>query len=114
MDHQWQAGRARRSDMGAEPLLLRRARRVVIVVVEPCLPDRHHFGMTRALDQVVRADVELLVGVVWVRADRAKHVRKALCDGDQIALPPHPRRNRHHPTDAGGLGALDHAVELRP
>ena len=45
VDHQRQAGLAGGRDMGAEALLLRVARRVVVVVVEPRLADRHHLGM---------------------------------------------------------------------
>ena len=71
MDHQRQAGFAGGGDMGAEALLLRVARAVVVVVVEPRLADRHHLGMAGARDQVGGADVELLVGVVRMGADRA-------------------------------------------
>ncbi len=45
MDHQRQAGLARGGDVGAEALLLRVARAVVVVIVEPGLADRHHLGM---------------------------------------------------------------------
>ena len=37
-------------DMGTEPLLLRVARRVVVMVVEPGLPDRHNLWMPAALN----------------------------------------------------------------
>ena len=47
MDHQRQAGFARRRDVRAEALLLRVARAVVVVIVEPGLADRHHFRMLR-------------------------------------------------------------------
>ena len=55
VDDQRQPGLARRRDVGAEALLLRVARAVVVVIVEPGLADRHHLGMARARDQVGRA-----------------------------------------------------------
>ena len=48
MDHQRQAGFARGGDVVAEAVLLRVARAVVVVIVEPGLADRHHLGMARA------------------------------------------------------------------
>ena len=54
MDDQRQAGLARRRDVGAEALLLRVARAVVVVIVEPGLADRHHLRMPRARDQIGR------------------------------------------------------------
>ena len=55
MDDQRQPGRARRGDVGAEALLLRVARAVVVVIVEPGLADRDHLGMARARDELVDA-----------------------------------------------------------
>ena len=82
------------------------------MIVEPGLADRHHLGMARALDQFRRADVELLVGMVRMGADRAEHLGKPLGDRQQIGLPAHPGRDRHHAADAGRPGARHHAVEL--
>ena len=69
MDDQRQPGRARGGDVVAEAALLRIARAEIVMVVEPRLPDRHHLGMARARDQLVGADVELLVGIVRMGAD---------------------------------------------
>ena len=77
-----------------KPLLLRVARAVVVVIVEPGLADRHHLGMTRARDQLVGRDVELLVGMVRMRADRAEDVGKSLGDGEQLGVPLDPGRDR--------------------
>ena len=52
MDDQRQTGFARRRDVAAKAALLRVARRVIVVVVEAGLADRHDFGMPRARDQV--------------------------------------------------------------
>ena len=103
MDDQRQAGLARGRDMGAEALLLRVARAVVVVIVEPGFADRHHLGMARARDQVGGRDVELLVGVVRMGADRAADLGKPLGDRDELGVPLHPGRDRHHAADAGGL-----------
>ena len=45
MDDQRQAGLARGRDMGAKAALLRLARRVVVVIIEPGLAERHDFGL---------------------------------------------------------------------
>ena len=113
MDDQRQPGLARRGDMAAKAALLRLARRVVVVIIEAGFADRHDFGMPRARDQIGRAHVELFMGVMRVRADRAEHVGKALGDGEQLRLALHARGNRHHARDAGGAGAPDHGVKLR-
>jgi hypothetical protein len=78
VDHQRQAGLAGGGDMSAEALLLGVTRRIVIMVVEPRLPDRHHLGMSGSFRQLDRADVEFLVSVVRMGTDRAEHVGKAL------------------------------------
>ena len=57
-------------------------------------------------------DVELLVGVVRMGADRAEHVGKALGDRKQIGVLLHPRRDRHHAADAGRPARADDGVEL--
>ena len=112
MDDQRQSGRARRGDVIAEAALLRVARAVVVVIVEPGLPDRHHLGMTRARDQLVDRDVELLVGVVRMGADRAIDVGKALGDREQLGVALDPRRDGDDAGDAGCLRARDHGIEL--
>ena len=76
MDYQRQPGFTGGRDVGAEAVFLRLARRVVVVVVETGLAKRNDFGLARARDEVGRADVEFLMGVVRMRADRAEHVRK--------------------------------------
>ena len=47
VDHQRQAGDARRRDMGPESPLLRRGRTVSVVIVEPRLAQRDHLRMLR-------------------------------------------------------------------
>ena len=97
----------------AKAALLRLARRVVVVVIEAGFADRHDFGMPRGRDQIGRGYVELFMGVMRMRADRAEHVGKALGDGEQFRLALHSRGNRDHALDPGGAGARDHGVKLR-
>jgi hypothetical protein len=86
-----------------KPWRLRVARRVVVVIVEAGFADRHDLGMLRARDQVVGRDVELLMGVMRMRADRAGHVGKALRDRQHLRMTLHAGRDRHHAADAGRL-----------
>jgi len=51
-----------------------RARRVVVVIVEPGLADGDDLRMLRARDQIVGGYVELLIGVMRMGADRAEDV----------------------------------------
>ena len=67
-------GCARRRDVAAEALGLRLARAVVVEVVEPGLADGHHLGMRRQPHDLLDRDIQLLVGIVRVRADRAEDV----------------------------------------
>ena len=112
MDHQRQPGRARGGDVVAETALLRVAWAVIIVIIEPRLPDGHHLGMAGVCDQLVGRDVELLVGVVRMGADRAVNVGKALGDGEHLGMPLDPRGNRDDAADAGRLRARHHGIEL--
>ena len=102
----------RRGDMRAKAALLRLARRVVVVVIEAGFAQRHDFRVPRQRDEIGRRHVEFFMGVMRVRADRAKHVRKALGDGEQVRLALDARGNRHHALDAGGTGARHDGVEL--
>ena len=112
MDHQRQPGLARRRDVTAEALLLRLARAGVVVVVEPGLAERHHLGVARARDEVAETDIEFLVGVVRMGADRAKHVRKTLGDRHHLAVPRDARRDRDQAADIGLARAADDGVKL--
>ena len=112
MDHQRQPGFARRRDVAAKAALLRLARRVVVVIVEAGLADRHDLGVPRARDQVARRHVQFLVGVVRMGADRAEDVGKSLGDRQHLGVARDPRRDGDQAADAGRARAGDHAVEL--
>ena len=101
MDHQRQPGFARRRDVIAKTALLRLARRVVVVVVEAGLADRHDFGMPRARDQIARGHMQFLVGIVRMGPDRAEHVREALGDRQHLGMARNPRRDGDQAGDAG-------------
>ena len=85
MDHQRQAGLARRRDMRAEALLLRFARAVVVVIVEPASPIATTLGWLRARDQSSARDVELLVRHDADGCRPSSTLGKALGDGEHLA-----------------------------
>ena len=95
-----------------KPLRLRVARRLVVVVVEPRLADRHDLRMRRQPDQLVGRDVKLLGGVVRMRADRAIDLVMRLGDLKHAGKALHARRDRHHAADAGCDRARDHRIAL--
>src|SRR3954471_1650957 len=99
MNDERQSGGARGGDVVAEAPLLRLTWAQIVVVIEPSLSDRNHLGMARAHDQVVHRDVELLMRMVRMGADRAIDIGKAFGDGEHLAVSPHARRNRHHAPD---------------
>ena len=78
MDHQRQAGFARRGNVLAEALLLRVARAVVVVIVEAGLADGDDFRMFGQRDQRLGVDVGLFRRVMRMGADRAEDVREFL------------------------------------
>ena len=72
MDDERQAGDARDAAMWRRKTgLLRVLGRVVVEVVEPGLADGDAAGMLAEADQVLGEDVQFLVGVVRMGADRA-------------------------------------------
>jgi hypothetical protein len=81
-------------------------------VSRAAVADGDHLGMPRARDEIGCRDVELFVGVMRVRADRAEHVRETLSDRQQSVLPPHAGRDRDDPPDAGVARAAYDAVEV--
>ena len=112
MDDQRQPGFARRGNVLAQALRLRLARRIVVVIVEPGLADRHDLRMFRQRDQRLGVDVQFLMGVVRMGADRAENLRKFLCDRKHLRKFPHAGADGDHAADAGGAGARHHGVEF--
>jgi hypothetical protein len=68
--------------------------------------------MARACDQLVDADIELLLRVVRMGADRAIDVGKALGDGEHLRVPLDAGRDSDDARNAGGACARDDAVEF--
>src|SRR5262249_48315253 len=99
MNDQRQAGLARSRDVRAQPLFLRVARAEVIMIVEPRLPDRDHLVMLRSLDQLGGGNIQFLMRVMWMRADRAVHIGKTFGDRHHLGVPTHARRNGDNEAD---------------
>src|SRR5262249_49724678 len=81
-------------------------------VIESGLSDRDHLGMARAANELIDADVQLLVRVMRMGADRAVDIGKALGDGEHLGVPFDPGRDGDATRDAGRLRARNHGIEL--
>ena len=103
---------ARRGDVAAEAFRLRLGCRVLVVVVEPRLADGDHLGVLGEPHDLLDADIELLVRLVGMRADRAINVGVALGDGEDLGQAPDARRDRHDHADPRRLGAPDHGLAV--
>src|SRR5262245_10648137 len=68
--------------------------------------------MARAPDQLVDANVQLLMRMMRVGADRAVDIGKALGDGKHLGMPFDPRRDGDNACDAGRLRTRNHGIEL--
>src|SRR5262245_16124812 len=96
MNDERQVGCARNRDVIAEALFLRLARASLVVISEPGFSDCDHFWMARAADQLVDGDVEFLVRVMGMRAERAVDVGKALGDVEHLGMSFDSRRDGHN------------------
>ena len=112
MDDQRQPGFARGRNMLAKALCLRVARALVVVIVEAGLADRHDFRIFRQSDQRFGVDIQFLMRVVRMGADRAENLRKFLRDRQHLRKFAHARADGDQARDAGGARARDHRVEL--
>src|SRR5262249_35524120 len=68
--------------------------------------------MARAPDQLIDGDVQLLVRMMRMGADRAVDVRKALGDGEHLGVAFDPRRDGDDARDAGRPRARNDGIEL--
>src|SRR6516165_3170426 len=112
MDHKWQADFACRGDMSAKAALLCFARRIVVVIVEPRFAECDDVCGTAVRGEIGRCHIQLFMRVMWMRADRAKHLWKAFRDRKQFDLLPNTRRNRNNAFDTSRASARDNRVEL--
>src|SRR5262249_51566411 len=112
VDDERQSGLASSRDMRAQGALLRLARTVVVMIIEPHLADPNHLGMPRALDKIARRNIELLVRVMRMGPDRAEHLLESLGDRQHLAVPAHPGRDRYNFHQARGVRPGDDGVEL--
>ena len=88
------------------------ARRVVVVIVEAGLADRHDLRIFRQRDQRLGVDVQFLVSIVRMGADRTEDLRKCFSDRKHLREFAHAGADGHHAADAGGARARHHSVEL--
>ncbi len=112
MNDERQPGLARGGDMIAEAARLRLDRAEIVMAVKPGLADRHRLGLARARHQIGDREIELLMGVMGMRPDRAKDIRKAFHDGKKPGLPHDPRGDGDDAADAGRLGPPHDGVEI--
>ncbi len=112
VDLEGKPGLAGGGDVAAEAFGLGLGRRVLVVVVETRLADGHDLRVLREPDDLVCRDVELLVRVVGMRADRAIDVGVLLGDGQDLRKFTDAGRDGHHAGDACRAGTRDHAVEV--
>src|SRR5262245_41732760 len=68
--------------------------------------------MARTPDHLVDADVQLLMRMMRVGADRAVDIGKALGDGKHFGMPFDPRRDGDNACDAGCPRTRNHGIEL--
>ena len=85
---------------------------IVVVIVEARFADRDDLRMPCVRDEIGCGDLQFLVGVVRMRADRAINVGKALGDRQHIGEPMHARRDRDHARNPGRSSAHDNVVKL--
>lgn len=107
VNDQRQSGLARGCDMCTQALSLRIARRLVVKIVEAGLADRDHLRVLGQSNKILRRDVELLGGIVRMRADGAEHFLERLCNFKDLLESLHARRYRDHAPDTSRQGAGD-------
>jgi len=84
-------------------LMLRLARRMIVVIVEPRLADGDDDRVGRDGNQVIDRHVRFFPGIVRMRTDRAEDALIARRNRLQSRKLPYPRRDAHHRPDAGRL-----------
>src|SRR6516164_335095 len=90
MDDEWKRGRPRGSDVIAQAPCLGLGRARLVMIVESSLPKSHHFGMPGTRNEIFDRNLELLVSIVGMRADRAINVWKSLGDCEHLPMPCDP------------------------
>ena len=103
MDNQRQAGFARRRNMGAKPLRLRRARAQVIVIIQPRLTDANYLRMLCQLNKVIHGYIKLFMRMVRMGSYSTENIRVFVCNLEQLLKLPHARANRDHKPNASSF-----------
>ncbi len=114
VDHERQPGAAGLADEAAEMALLHLGRRMLVVVVEPGLPDRDDLRMRPQAAELVPGVVGDVARVVGMDRDRGEDVGIGVGDRDRrvVARERPAGADRDHAADAGGAGAGDHRVAV--
>src|SRR5436190_2148876 len=74
VDDERQTRDARRFDVRAKPFALRRAVRLIVIIVEPAFADGDHASMRSRFDQSSRADIRVRIRLMWMNADTGPDV----------------------------------------
>src|SRR3546814_15138983 len=100
--------------MGPETVLLRLARAVIVVVVEPGLADADQLRMRGHPDQPIQRDVALLLRLVWMDAGGAEDFVVTVCDLEVFFEPRERRADRHQAADPPFPRPSDDAIAPVP
>src|SRR5690606_21015334 len=105
MDLQRQAGFACSRNMPAKTFGLPMCTGVLVEIVEARLADRNTFWMRGKPDNLLRGDIQLLVRIVRMCADRTVNIIMGFRDGPDAIKVTDTRGDRHHGRHTGSLGA---------
>ena len=103
---------SRGRDMGAEHLLLRLARAVVVIEIETGLADADDLADARPARPARPRGRRMVGRFVGMGADRAPDIVIGLGDRAHRRELVEPRADRQHRADAGGAGAGEHRIAL--
>src|SRR6185369_7930786 len=110
MDHKREAGLARGFDMRLEALALGRTVGLVVVIIEPALPDRDHARVIGAFDERSRSEVGMSVGLVRVNSYGRPDVGVSLGGRDDVTPLTLAGRNVEEALDAAFPRVFKHFI----
>ncbi len=110
VDDERKAGRAGRSDMGAEAALLPGAVAMIVIIVEAGFADADHARVGSAFDQLGRVDMGMLVGLVGMDSHCGVDIGLLFgCREHRIPFA-FARRYVEHQADASGARTFKHIL----
>ena len=110
VDDERQPRLARRVDVRFEPLALRLAVGLVVIIIEAALADGDDTRMIGCLGQCCGAEVRMRVGLVRVDPDAGPHVGVAFGDRDDVAPLLLPRGDVEETRDAATARIVEHFI----